>query len=735
MSEKERSQSRGRRRSPGGLALPGLPGLVWRRRNHRGDDRPDEDGRAPAGHQDRRPGRRVRSRFEGHGTRHGRRLTVALAGAPNTGKSTVFNALTGLRQHVGNWPGKTVERKTGICQRDGTLFSIVDLPGSYGLTAHSLEEEIARDFLAKERPDVVVAVVDASSLERNLYLVCELLQLGVPTVVALNMMDVARSNGLEVDSEALERTLGVPVVPMVARNGQGVSQLLETIAAAPGAAKKADAAGPGLDPATERLVTDLDALLPPDLRLSYPRRWALVKLLEGDPAMRKTLKKALPRNVWERVEGILQEHEQAVLEIAGGRYDWAAETYQRAVKRPSGERVSPGERADRLLTHPLGGVIAFVAMVFGIYWLMFSVAAPVQGWLDENVVARTAGGLEEALSAWPDWTVSLLADGVIGGVGLVLTFIPILTVLFLALAVLEDIGYMARAAFVMDRFMHLMGLRGKSFLPLFIGWGCNVPAITGSRIIESRSARLTTILIAPLVPCAARMVVIALFTAAFFRGAAALVSWSMVMVNLAVLALAALFMSRFVFRGQESSFIMELPRYHTPNVRTVLLAAWERVRRFVTLAGTVILFMSVVVWAFSNFPSDDIADSLLGYVGRGLEPLGGLMGLDWRMMVALLTSFVAKEQTIATLGVILGTGENGGAALETSLTDIMVPAAAVSFIALQMLFIPCVAAVAAIRQETGSWRWTGAAVGYMLVVSFVVATIIYQSARLFGVGV
>ena len=734
MSKKEQSRSRARHRSPGGTALLGLLELVRQRRDHRRDGRAEEDCGAAAVRHDRRPGHGARSRFEGREAKRGRRLTIALAGAPNTGKSTVFNALTGLRQHVGNWPGKTVERKTGMCQRDGTIFSIVDLPGSYGLTAHSLEEEIARDFLAKERPDVVAAVVDASSLERNLYLVCELLQLGVPTVVALNMMDVARSNGLEVDSEALERALGVPVVPMVARNGQGIPQLLETIAAVAGTAKKA-AAGPRLDQAIEQLVTDLDALLPPELRLPYPRRWALVKLLEGDPAMRRTLKKAIPRNVWERIEGILQQHEQAVLEIAGGRYDWAAETYRRAVSRSLRERVSPGEWADRLFTHPVGGVVAFVAMVFGIYWLMFAVAAPAQGWLDENVVARTAGGLEDALSGWPDWTVSLLADGVIGGVGLVLTFIPILAVLFLALAVLEDIGYMARAAFIMDRFMHVMGLRGKSFLPLFIGWGCNVPAITGSRILESQSARLTTILVAPLVPCAARMVVIALFTAAFFHGAAALVSWSMVMVNLAVLALAALFISRFVFRGQESSFIMELPRYHTPNVRTVLLAAWERVRRFVTLAGTVILLMSVVVWALSNFPSSDIADSALGYVGRGLEPVGRLMGLDWRMMVALLTSFVAKEQTIATLGVILGTGENGGAALETSLTDIMVPAAAVSFIALQMLFIPCVAAMAAIRQETGSWRWTGAALGYMLVVSLIVATIIYQSARLFGVGV
>jgi ferrous iron transport protein B len=647
----------------------------------------------------------------------------------------VFNALTGLRQHVGNWPGKTVEKKSGICQRDGKVFSVVDLPGSYSLGANSTEEEIARDFLARERPDIVVAIVDASSLERNLYLVCELLQLGVPMVVALNMMDVARSGGLEVDAGALEAALGVPVVPMVARNGQGIQQLLESIEAVAEGETASPVDGPRLSPAVQPLLAKLDAAVPADLDIPYPRRWALVKLLEGDPSIRRSMKAALPPDAWERIRNILHQHEQAMLEIASSRYDWAAETYRRAVGRPGGENISLGERADRLLTHPLGGLIAFAAMVFGIYWLMFNLGAPMQGWLNDNVVARSADALEDALRGWPDWSTSLLANGLIGGAGLVLTFIPILAILFLALAILEDVGYMARAAFVMDRFMHRVGLRGQSFLPLFLGWGCNVPAIMGSRIVESRAARLTTILVTPLVPCAARMVVIALFTAAFFGGAAVLVSWSMVMMNLAVLALAALLISRFVFRGQDSSFVMEIPRYHAPNIRTVLLATGERVRRFVMLAGTVILAMSLVVWAFSSFPSNDVGDSILGHIGRGLAPVGGLMGLDWRMMVALLTSFVAKEQTIATLRVILGTGDGANGALKTELTSIMVPAAAVSFIALQMLFVPCAASVAAIRQETRSWRWTGFAVGYMLTISFAVAIVIYQVARLFGLGV
>jgi ferrous iron transport protein B len=661
-------------------------------------------------------------------------VTVALAGAPNTGKSTLFNALTGLRQHVGNWPGKTVEKKTGSYRRNGRIFSVVDLPGSYSLTASSLEEGIARDFLAQEKPDVVVAVVDASSLERNLYLVGELLQLGAPMVVALNMMDVARSSSLEVDTETLAAMLRVPVVPVVAREGQGVSRLRDTIEAVTDEERGTPLAGPQLGEEMETLVARVDALLPAELALPYPRQWALVKLLEGDAAIRRTLQAAVAAEVWERIEGIVHQHEEAMLEIASSRYDWAAETYRRVVSRSREERISLGERTDRLLTHPLGGLAVFLTLMFGIYSLTFGVAAPVQGWLDDNVVARSANALENALKGWPDWSTGLLANGLIGGVGLVLTFIPVLTVLFLALAILEDVGYMARAAFVMDRFMHRIGLRGQSFLPLFLGWGCNVPAIMGCRVVESRASRLTTILVAPLVPCAARMVVIALLAAAFFGKAAALVAWGMVMVNVAVLAVMALLISRFLLKGQESFFLMELPRYHMPDMRTVLLATWGRIRRFAALAGTVILVMSLIVWTFSAFPGDDIGDSVLGHMGRGLEPIGGLMGLDWQMMVALLTSFVAKEQTIATLGVLLGTSEGGNAALKAGLSHIMVPAAAVSFIALQMLFIPCASSLAAIRLETRSWRWTGFAVGYMLAISFAVAIAIYQAARLLGLG-
>jgi ferrous iron transport protein B len=663
----------------------------------------------------------------------GATLTVALAGSPNTGKSTVFNFLTGLSQRVGNWPGKTVERKTGTCQRGDAIFLFVDLPGSYSLTANSLEEEIARDYIIQEAPDVVAVVVDASSLERNLYLVCELLELGVPLVVVLNMMDIADGQGLPVDPQALQSALGVPVVPTVATRGEGMSKLLEAVQAVASNETRPPPPPPPMSAAVQALVESLDSTLPPGLAIPYPRRWALVKLLEGDRAIAGAMKKALSTNGWRNADSFLRLHEDAILEIAGARYEWVAQTSQRVVHRLERKRVPLGERADRILTHPLGGVVAFLGMLAAIFWAVFSLGTPLQERLDDWLVQGSAERLESALEGAPDRLVSLLADGIIGGAGLVLTFLPILAILFLALALLEDLGYMARAAFVMDRFMHLIGLRGKSFLPLFLGFGCNVPAILGSRIVESRSARLTTIVVAPLVPCAGRMVVVALFTAAFFGGAAALVSWSMVAINLALLALVALLLSRFVFRGEETAFVMELPRYHAPNWRTVLMATWQRIRAFVVLAGTAILAVSLVVWALSNFPGDSIQDSTLGMIGRGLEPIGQLMGLDWRTIVALMTSFVAKENTIATLGVVLGPGR-GDVNLSTQLPQVMVPAAAVAFIAMQMLFVPCVASVAAIRRETQSWRWTGFTVGYTLTISLAAGIIIYQVARLMGWG-
>jgi ferrous iron transport protein B len=372
-----------------------------------------------------------------------------------------------------------------------------------------------------------------------------------------------------------------------------------------------------------------------------------------------------------------------------------------------------------------------LAAILGlIFWLTYTIGSPLQDLLDTYVVAALAGLARTALAPAPAWLGSLIADGIIGGVGAVLTFLPILVIFFAVMGTLEDVGYMARAAYVMDGFMHLMGLHGKSFLPLFLGFGCNVPAVLGTRVIESRRARLLTTFLAPLIPCTARMAVIAFLAPAFFGRAATLVSWALILLALLVVALSGMLVNRTLFRGERAAFIMELPLYHVPNLRTIGLLMWHRSVSFVQKAGTLILTVSVVVWVLATLPHGDIGTSILASVGRWLEPLGQLMGLDWRLLVSLLTGFIAKENSIATLGVLFSVEQ--GTDLARLLANTYSRPTALAFLTVQMLFIPCVATVAVIRQETKSWRWTLLNLAFLLITSLAGGVVIYWLARLAG---
>jgi ferrous iron transport protein B len=365
-----------------------------------------------------------------------------------------------------------------------------------------------------------------------------------------------------------------------------------------------------------------------------------------------------------------------------------------------------------------------------VFWLTYAVGSPLQELLDNYVVSTLAEFARTALVGTPIWLADLAANGIIGGVGAMLTFLPILVIFFAVMGILEDVGYLARVAYVMDRFMHLMGLHGKSFLPLFLGFGCNVPAVLGSRVIESKRARLLTILLAPLVPCTARMTVIAFLAPAFFGSAATLVSWAMILLALTVLAFSGVLINKALFHGERAAFIMELPLYHLPNWRTIGLRVWQRSISFVRKAGTLILGVSVVVWALSALPAGDIETSFLARIGQLFEPIGRLMGFDWRLTVALLTGFIAKENSIATLGVLFGTSEGPG--LAEMMAKTFSVSTALAFLTVQMLFVPCVATVAVIRQETGSWKWTFFDLGFLLVVSLAAGTAVYWVARLAG---
>jgi len=663
-----------------------------------------------------------------------RPITVALAGQPNVGKSTVFNMLTGLSQHVGNWPGKTVEQKTGEFTHNGRVIRLIDLPGTYSLTANSEEERIARDFIIRERPDVVVAILNAAALERNLYLVAELLMLPSPIVIGLNMTDVAEQHGVHVEAHVLEAVLDVPVVPLVATKNRGLRELADAaqrLAEAPATfAPSRPAVRPEHRPVLEQICALLKGHVPPP----YPESWVALKLLEGDAEIAELVRQAAPE-AWDRTHAMLMQHEDAYLDIVGGRYEWIGRLVRAAVTRPRPGAVSLTDRLDKVATHPLWG-LALLLGIFGlVFWLTYSIAMPVVDWLDTALLEPMEERVSAALAPVSPWLSGLVADGVIGGAGTVLTFLPILVIFFAVLGVMEDVGYMTRVAYVTDRFMHWMGLHGKSCMPLFLGFGCNVPAVMGARIMEDRRAQLLTMLLAPLVPCAARMAVIAFLAPAFFGQAAALVSWGLVAGNLGLLALTGILINRLVFKGARAAFIMEMPLYHLPNARTIGLFVWHNTLAFVKKAGTIIPIVSVIVWALSALPTGDIETSLLAGVGRWLIPIGRLIGLeDWRLIVALLTSFVAKENTIATLGILFGAGE-GGITLAEQVAATLTPAAALAFLVVQMTFIPCVATVVVIRLEARAWKWAAFSLGLTLVTSLVAGMVAYVLGRLaFGVS-
>ncbi len=655
---------------------------------------------------------------------------IALVGQPNTGKSTLFNLLTGLNQHVGNWPGKTVEYRAGNFEYAGHDFTLVDLPGTYSLTANSPEELIAREFILLQHPSVVVAVVNAANLEKSLYLVAELVALNVPVIAAVNMMDVAEQEGIRVKPPALEEALGLPVIPMIASKAIGVRDLLAIMQEVLEGKRSYRPNIPGIRADHRQVLIKLEGLIAGNIPSAYPPGWVALKLLEGDVEITRMLQDALPAQAWEEVYDLLRQHEDAYLAVASGRYEWIGQIVQAATDKPNIGQIGLTDRLDRWLAHPILGMFCLALILGSVFGITFILGTPVQRWLGAQVINPLGSLIRTALSEAPAWLQGMIVNGLLGGVGAVLTFLPIMVIFFATFAVLEDTGYMARAAYVMDNLMHIMGLHGKSFLPLFLGFGCNVPAVMGTRVIDSKKARLLTILLTPLVPCTARLAVIAFLAPAFFGMNAVWVSWGLVLLALWLLILCGLLLNRIVFNGERSAFIMEMPLYHIPNLRTIGILVWQRTLSFIKKAGTTILAMSLVVWMLSYLPGGSLNASFLAQLGRWLEPVGRWMGFDWRLTVALITSFPAKENVIATLGVLLGNSSRSG--LASALAVTYSPASALSFLVVTTLFIPCMATVAVTYQETHSWRWTLLSVFMLLGISVMAGGLIYHLAVLLG---
>jgi len=658
-----------------------------------------------------------------------REIRIALTGNPNVGKTTLFNALTGSRQHVGNWPGVTVEKKTGRINRNGYEIEVVDLPGTYSLTAYSADEIIARNFLLDEKPDVVVQVVDATNLERNLYLTTQLSELRVPVVIALNMADMAEAQGDAIDRARLSEFLEIPVVRTVGTRGEGLDTLLEAaIKEAKTSPHHEHTVGYG-DDAEAKIVTLVDALSADrNLAKRYPLRWLAVKLLEGDENVASKVREG-PASV--RVQSILSSIDADEYEavMADKRYE-AISAILPQVHRTDPKGTTFSDMVDRVVTNRYLGIPIFLALMWGAFELTFTVATPFMTAIDTLVVwlAELA-----VASIEPAWLGSLIGDGIISGVGAVLIFLPNIFILFLILAFLEDSGYLARAAFIMDRPLYAIGLPGKAFIPMLIGFGCNVPAIMATRSIESEKDRLLTILVNPFMSCSARLPVYVLFAGAFFGAQAGGVMFFLYVLGIVVAIVSAKLFRSTVLPGDVSPFVMEMPPYRLPTAMTSLMHMWSRGSMYLRKAGTIILLGAMVVWALASFPYGveyGSAESFAGMLGHLIEPLVAPLGFDWKVAVALIFGFLAKEVVVGSLGVLYGTGEE--TLSEALLADPGLSAAtALALMVFVLLYMPCVAALGVIKKETGSWKWTGFAVAYGIVVAWVLAFVVGHLAPFF----
>ncbi|RUM87777.1 MAG: ferrous iron transport protein B [Thermodesulfatator sp.] len=661
---------------------------------------------------------------------------VALAGNPNAGKTTIFNALTGARQKVGNWPGVTVEKKEGECRVGELLLRIVDLPGIYSLTPYSLEEVIARNFILENRPTVILNIVDASNLERNLYLTVQLMELGRPLVVALNMIDMAESRGLYVDHKVLSRLLGVPVIPTVGTKGLGIEEVGETLARVARGDLKAQPVhiyyGREIEEALSELLSALEGK---NLFPGYPRRWLALKLLEADREVVSWVERqpggeevlALRERLAKNFARLFDETPEAL--IVEARYGFIAGLVREAVRVSAISRWTFSERLDDLLTHRILGFPIFIAFMYALFYLTFKLGAYPVAWL-EHLLKLAEGLLRAHLP--PGLLQEVLVEGVLGGVGGVLVYLPNILFLFLGISLFEDTGYLARAAFIMDRVMHSLGLHGKAFIPLLMGFGCNVPAILATRTLENPRERLLTILINPLMSCSARFPVYVLFAGTFFRGYETQVVFALYALGIVTAAFIARLLGRILVKEEDIPFVLELPPYRLPTLRGLFFHMWDKTRIYLRKMGGVILAASVLLWGLTAFPRVDhtpppLEQSYIGQAGKLLEPLLHPLGFDWRMSVALISGFVAKEVVVSSLGVLYKAGEGAGKSLEEALRlSGLTPAAALAFMVFVLLYVPCVGTLAAIWKETGSLRYPLLNVLYQLLLAWTVAFIAYH---------
>lgn len=683
-------------------------------------------------------------------------VRIALAGNPNCGKTTLFNALTGANQYVGNWPGVTVEKKEGKYKGDKDV-AIMDLPGIYSLSPYTLEEVVARNYLVDEKPDAILNIVDGTNLERNLYLTTQLVELGIPVVVAINMIDVVAKKGDRINAKKLAEAMGVEVVEISALKGTGVEDAAR-VAIQAAKSNKAQRPKHSFAGCVEHAFAHIEELCLHNIQDENLQRWYAVKLFERDEKIREKL--GLSQKVISHIDEDIKSCEEEMDDdaesiITGERYNYIATIIDDCIKKANAGALTVSDKIDKIVTNRILGLPIFAAVMWLVYYVSITtVGSYLTDWTNDVLFGEIIPpAIEKMLVAihCSDWLQGLILDGIVAGVGAVLGFVPQMLVLFIFLAFLEGCGYMARVAFVMDRIFRKFGLSGKSFIPMLIGTGCGIPGIMASRTIENDRDRKMTIMTTTFIPCGAKLPIIALIAGAFFDNAG-WVSWSAYFVGMAAIVCSGIILKKTkMFSGEPAPFVMELPAYHWPTIGSVLRSMWERGWSFIKKAGTIILLSTIVLWflmsfgwadgSFGMLEAEQLDSSILAKIGTAIAwiftPLGWTQaGEGWKMTVAAVTGLIAKENVVATFGMLYGFAEvaEDGTEVWGNLAQVMTPIASYGYLAFNLLCAPCFAAMGAIKREMNNRKWFWFAIGYQCVLAYIVSMCIYQLGSLFTAG-
>lgn len=669
---------------------------------------------------------------------HMDKKTIAIMGNPNSGKTTLFNKLTGSNQHVGNWPGVTVDRKTGLLTHAGKRVEIVDLPGIYSLSPYTQEEIIAREFVLSDGLDGILNIVDAMNIERNLYLTMQLIALGLPMVIALNFIDDCRVQGIQIDCKNLSDALGVRVIPISARRGENMQALLDAVAGEMQPPTRQPAYLHGVGAAIRQVSALLTPL--PLRRESLP--FYAAKLLEGDGHVHRsvTLPESVAREIRQIASG-LHSHQNSTdnqMIMADALYDFIETAVAKSYRRPLHAPLTMTERIDRVVMNKWLALPIFALLMIIMFLTTFG---PVGSFFMDGLDALIQDHLSPLVEALllqagaSDWIIGLICDGIIGGVGGVVSFLPQIIILFFFLSLLEDTGYLARIAFIMDTLLRKIGLSGKSFVPMLMGFGCTTPAVMAARTMENEKDRRMTIMLTPFMSCGAKLPVYALFAGVFFPGYAGLVTISLYVLGIVMAIVAGFILKKTVFRGVSSGFVLELPTYRMPSFKGTVRNLLTRAKDFLTKAGTIIFLMSILIWLLQNFTptlavAESSSDSILGHLGKLIAPVFTPLGFGfWEAAVSLLAGLVAKEAVVSTMSVLFATGGDS-AMLSTLLASAFTPLSAYCFLVFTLLYVPCMSAFATIKREMGSWRWALGSAAFQTGLAWLTAFVIYTIGSL-----